>query len=103
MSKRYPKQVRDRAVRMVTDHLDEYDSPYLACQAIAPKVGVGAEALRRWFNQAQVDAGEQSGTSSAEKNRIRELERENRELREANEILRAASVFFAGELDPRRR
>ena len=88
---------------MVQDHLDEYDSPYLACKAIAPKVGVGVESLRRWVQQARVDAGDQPGTTSAEKARIKELERENRDLREANEVLKAASVFFAGELDPRRR
>jgi len=103
MPKQYPKQQRDRAVRMVLDHLDEYDSPYLACKAIGPKVGVGIESLRRWVAQALVDAGDQPGVTSSEKARIKELERENRELREANEILKAASVFFAGELDPRRR
>lgn len=95
MSKRYPKQQWDRAVRMVTDHLDEYDSLYRACKAIAPKAGVGVEALRRWVIQAQVDAGEQAGATSAEKARIKDLEREDRELREANEVLKAASVFFA--------
>lgn len=103
MPKQYPKQQRDRAVRMVQDHLDEYDTVYLACKAIAPKVGVGVESLRRWVNQAQVDAGDQPGTSSSERAQIKELQRENRDLREANEILKAASVFFAGELDPRRR
>jgi transposase-like protein len=103
MPKQYPKQQRDRAVRMVVDHLGEYDTAYLACKAIAPKVGVGVESLRRWVAQALVDAGDQPGTTSSDRARIRELERENRELREANEILKAASVFFAGELDPRRR
>ena len=103
MPKQYPKQQRDRAVRMVLDHLDEYDSPYLACKGIGPKVGVGVESLRRWVAQAMVDSGELPGTSSKERSRIRELERENRDLREANEVLKAASVFFAGELDPRRR
>lgn len=103
MPKQYPKQQRERAVRMVQDHLSEYDSPYLACKAIAPKVGVGVESLRRWVSQAAIDTGDEPGTTSDEKTRIRELERENRELREANEVLKAASVFFAGELDPRRR
>ena len=100
MPKQYPKQQRDRAVRMVLDHLDEYASPYLACKAIGPKVGVGIESLRRWVQQAIVDAGDQPGISSNERVRIRELERENRDLREANEVLKAASVFFARELDP---
>jgi transposase len=103
MPKQIPKQQRDRAVRMVLDHLDEYDTTYLACKAIAPKVGFSVESLRRWVAQARVDAGGKPGVTSAEKARIKELERENRELREANEILKAASVFFAGELDPRRR
>ena len=103
MPSQYPKQQRDRAVRMVVDHLAEYGSVYLACKAIGPKVGVGIESLRRWVQQAIVDAGDQPGISSNERVRIRELERENRDLREANEVLKAASVFFAGELDPRRR
>ncbi|NNG37659.1 transposase [Nakamurella aerolata] len=103
MPKQYPKQQRERAVRMVLDHLDEYDSPYLACKTIAPKLGIGVESLRRWVQQALVDDGVQPGTSTVERARIRELEREVRDLREANEVLQAASVFFAGKLDPRRR
>ena len=103
MPSQYPKQQRDRAVRMVLDHLTEYGSVYLACKAIGPKVGVGVEPLRRWVKQALVDTGEQPGTTTSEKARIKELEREVRDLQEANEILKAASIFFAGELDPRRR
>lgn len=103
MPKQYPKQQRERAVRMVLDHLDEYDSAYLACKTIAPKLGIGVESLRRWVQQALVDDGVQPGTSTVERARIRELEREVRDLREANEVLQAASVFFAGKLDPRRR
>ena len=61
MPKQYPKDQRDRAVRMVVDHLDEYDSPYLACKAIAPRVGMGVESLRRWVQQALVDADVQPG------------------------------------------
>lgn len=106
MPKRYPKQQRERAVRMVLDHLDEYDSAYLACKAIAPKVGIGVESLRRWVQQALVDAGDQPGSTSgstAERARIRELERENRDLREANEFLRRASILFAQcQSDPAR-
>src|SRR4051794_8791505 len=98
MPKQYPMQQRERAVRMVVDYLDEYDSPYLACKAIGPKVGVGVESLRRWVQQALIDTGDRPRTTSSERARIRELERENRDLREANEILKAASVFFAGEL-----
>src|SRR3954454_2268543 len=75
MSKHYPVEQRERAVKMVLDHLGEYRSVYAACQAIGPKVGVGAESLRRWVLQAQVDAAERPGVSSAEAARIRELER----------------------------
>jgi transposase len=98
MSKHYPVEQRERAVRMVLDHLDEYRSVYAACRAIGPKVGVGAESLRRWVLQAQVDAQHSPGVMTAEQQRIRELERENRDLKEANEILKAASIFFAREL-----
>ena len=103
MSKHYPVEQRERAVRMVLDHLDEYRSVYAACQAIGPKAGVGAESLRRWVLQAQVDASARPGVSSVEAERVKALERENRELRRANEILKAASIFFARELDPRHR
>lgn len=103
MAKHYPFEQRERAVRMVLDHLGEYRSVYAACTAIGPKVGVGKESLRRWVLQAQVDAAERPGATTAEQQRIRELERENRDLKEANEILKAASIFFARELDPRNR
>jgi transposase len=103
MSKHYPVEQRERAVKMVLDHLDEYRSVYAACRAIGPKVGVGAESLRRWVLQAQVDANQRPGATTAEQQRIKELERENRDLKEANEILKAASIFFARELDPRHR
>ena len=101
LSKHYPAGQRERAVKMVLDHLDEYRSVYAARQVIGPKVGVGAESLRRWTLQAQVDAAQRPGATTAEQQRIEELERENRDLKEANEILKAASIFFARELDPR--
>jgi transposase len=94
MNKHYPVEQRERAVKMVLDHLDEYRSVYAACQVIGPKVGVGCESLRRWVLQAQVDANQRPGTTSAEQQRIKELEREVRDLKEANEILKAASAFF---------
>jgi transposase len=102
MTKHYPVEQRERAVKMVLDHLDEYRSVYGACQVIGPKVGVGCESLRRWVLQAQVDASQRPGFTTAEQQRIKELEREVRDLKEANEILEAASAFFARELDPRR-
>ncbi|OBI68101.1 transposase [Mycolicibacterium fortuitum] len=103
MAKHYRVEQRERAVRMVLDHLGEHRSVYAACQSIGPKVGVGAESLRRWVLQAQVDAAERPDVTSAEQQRIRELERENRDLKETNEILKAASIFFARELAPRQR
>jgi transposase len=103
MSKHYPIEQRERAVKMVLDHLDEYRSVYAAAQAIGPKVGVGPETLRKWVLQAQVDAQLSPGVTTAEQQRIKALERENRDLKEANEILKAASIFFARELDPRHR
>ena len=86
MSKHYPVEQRERAVKMVLGHLDEYRSVYAACRAIGPKVGVGAESLRRWVLQAQVDASG-PGVTTVEQERIRDLEREVRDLKEANVIL----------------
>jgi len=103
ISKHYPVEQRERAVKMVLDHLGEYRSVYAACQAIGPKVGVGAESLRRWVLQAQVDAAQRPGATTADQQRIRALEREVRDLKEANEILKAASIFFARELCATRR
>ncbi len=103
MSKRgrYPQEVRERAVRMVQEHRGEYPSEWAAVTSIAGKLGVGTEALRLWLRRAEIDQQQRPGVTTAERERIRELERENRELRRANEILKAASVFFARELDPR--
>lgn len=103
MPKRIPEETKQRAVRLVLDHLDEYPNLTTACETVAKRLGFGAESLRRWVRQAQIDAGQRQGVSSSESQRVRRLERENRELREANAILRDAAVFFAGELDPRRR
>jgi len=103
MPKQYPKDQKDRAVRMVSERLGEYPSLYAAFRALGPKLGIGAESLRRWVVQAQIDQGQRSGPSSEELAEIKRLRAENRDLKEANEILKAASVFFARELDPRRR
>ena len=100
-SGRYPSEVRERAVRLVMDHRDQYTSEWAAITSIAAKCGMTAETLRKWIRRAQVDSGVRQGVTSDERERLRELERENRELRRANEILKAASAFFARELDPR--
>jgi transposase len=86
---------------MVQEHRGEYPSEWAAITSIAGKLGVGTEALRLWLRRADGDPHHRPGASTAERERIRELERENRELRRANEILKAASAFFARELDPR--
>jgi transposase len=96
----YPREVRERAVRMVFEHRGEYPSQWAAITSIAEKFGMTAETLRSWVRLAEVDDGKRPGVTTAEAERIRELERENRELRRANEILKAASAFFARELDP---
>ena len=101
---RYSPEVRERAVRMVLDHQSEYASQWQAVESIAAKIGCTAETLRRWVRQVEVDSGRRGGTTTDERARIKELEREVRELRRANEILRKASAFFAqAELDRRPR
>jgi transposase len=102
-SKRYPVEVRERAVRLVMEHRGEYESEWAAITSIAQKCGMTAETLRKWVRQIEIDGGRRPGISSEEAARIKELERENKELRRANEILKAASAFFARELDPQPR
>jgi transposase len=99
--KRYPPELRERAVRMVFETIEAEGQSFGVITRIARQLGIGSESLRLWVRQAQVDAGERSGTSTSDAERIHELERENRELRRANEILKSASAFFARELDPR--
>lgn len=98
--KKYPAQVRERAVRLVIEHAGEYQSEWAAMQSVSQKLGMTRETLRKWVRQAQIDEGRRPGLSTDEVRRLKELERENRELRRANEILKAASAFFARELDP---
>jgi transposase len=101
-SKRYSPEVQERAVRMVLEHQSEYSSQWAAIQSIAAKIGCTTEALRRWVRQAERDQGHRAGLSTTERERLKTLERENRELKRANEILRKASAFFAqAELDRR--
>jgi len=103
MPKRVDEQLKDRAVRLVTEHQQEYASLTAACEAVARQVGVGKESVRRWVRQAEVDRGERTGVTSQDNEEIRKLKAENRRLREDVAILRAATSFFAGELDPRNR
>ena len=98
---RYPPELRQRAVRLVREHRAEHPSEWAAIQSVAAKLGMTPETLRIWLRRDEVDRHQRPGVTSAERERIRELERENRELRRANEILKAASAFFARELDPR--
>jgi transposase len=96
---RYPDELRERAVRMVLEHQDEYPSQWKAICSIADKLDVNHESLRVWVRRAEVDGGHRPGLTSDERARMKELERENKELRRANEILKAASAFFGAELD----
>ncbi len=88
---------------MVRDHVDEYGSVTKASEAVGKKLGIGRETLRGWVRRAEVDAGLRDGPTSAELEQLRVLKAEVKRLREDNEILRRASIFFAGELDPRNR
>ena len=104
-SARYSPEVRARAVRMVLEHRGDYASQWAAIASIASKIGCTGETLRRWVRQAERDRGLRDGTTTEDRDRLKALERENRELRQANEILRKASAYFAqAELDrPYRR
>ena len=96
----YPPELRERAVRMVAEVRPDYPSDWPAICAVASKLGIGsAETLRKWVRQAEVDSGARPGVSSEESAELRRLRAEVRELRRANEILKAASAFFAAELD----
>ena len=99
--RRYPPELKERAVRMVREATAESGERFGVVTRVARQLGVGAETLRLWVNQAEVDSGQRPGLSTEEGRRIAALEREIRELRRANEILKAASAFFARELDPR--
>ena len=96
----YPRELRERAVRMVAEARPNYESEYAAIVAVAQQLGIGApETLRKWVRRMEIDAGARPGVSREETAEIKRLRRENAELRRANEILKAASSFFAAELD----
>jgi transposase len=92
---RYPRELRERTVRLVREHRNEHSSEWAAIQSIAGKLGMTPETLRLWVRRDEVDQGQRPGVTSAERARLRDLEREVQELRRANEILKAASAFFA--------
>ena len=97
---KYSPEVRERAVRLVQEHRGEYPSLWATIESLAPKIGCSSATLNEWVKRAEVDAGRRDGVSTQERERIKALERENKELRQANEILRLASAFFAqAELD----
>ncbi len=99
---RYSPELRERAVRMVFDHVHDHPSQWATIRSVAEKLGCTVEALRRWVRQAERDRGERPGLTTDERQRLKQLERENFELKRANEILRKASAFFAqAELDRR--
>jgi transposase-like protein len=99
---KYSAEVRERAVRLVVESESHHESQWAAITSVAGKIGCTAETLRKWVRQAERDSGKRGGVTTAERERLKELERENRELKRANEILRKASAFFAqAELDRR--
>ncbi len=103
MPKKIDEELMARAVRLVNDHQGEYSSLTAAAAVVARQLGVGKESVRRWVIQSEVDGGQRAGATGEELAEIKALKAENRRLREDNEILRRASIFFAGELDSRNR
>ena len=101
-SNQFSPEVRERAVRMVQQHRGEYPSLWAAIESIAPKIGCVPQTLNEWIKRDEIDNGMRAGVTTTDQQRLKELERENRELRKANEILKLASAFFAqAELDRR--
>jgi transposase len=101
---KYSPEVKERAVRLVVESTASHDSEWAAIESVAEKIGCTAETLRKWVRRSEVDAGKRPGLTTAERERMKELEREVRELRRANEILRKASAYFAqAELDRRHK
>jgi transposase len=103
MPSKYDENTKAKAVRLVREHADDYDSEWAAMREISSRLGMSAETLRKWVRQAEVDAGETPGVTSAAVREIRELRRKNKELEQTIEILKAATTFFARECDPLHR
>ena len=103
MPKKIDPKVKERCVQQMLEHVAEYPNPTAAAVAVAMRNGVGAETVRRWFLQAQVDSRQRRGATSEDLAEIKDLKAKVRRLEEDNDILRRASIFFAGELDPRSR
>lgn len=97
---RYPQELKDRAVRLVVESRDDYESEWAAIESVARKLGIGStETLRKWVRRAEIDAGQRPGVTTHDSDEVKKLRAEVRELRRANEILKAAAGFFAAELD----
>jgi transposase-like protein len=103
MPKKIDPKVKARCVQQMLEHVAEYPNPTAAAQVVARRNGVGAESVRRWYLQAQIDSGDRRGARTGELAEIKELKAKVRRLEDDNDILRRATVFFAGELDPRDR
>jgi len=103
MANRYDDEFKARAVRLVIDHAEEYATRTACITAVAKRLGLSYESLRRWVNQAEVDSGQRDGLPTDTSRELRELKRKNRELEETVEILKAATSFFVRESDPRHR
>lgn len=100
-SRRYPKEVRERCVRLVFEQQNHHETQWGAIRSIAEKSGMSAETLRKWVRQAEQDEGRRPGPTTEERDEVKRLRAENAELRRANEILKSAAAFFGAELDRR--
>ena len=103
MPSKYDPETKAKAIRLVKEHRDEYETEWAAMKAISSRLGMNTETLRKWVRQAEIDEGQAAGTTTQESKELRELRKKNRELEETIEILKAATTFFVRESDPRHR